>query len=92
MQQKNQNSPNPKHAPGKPSSDNPRSAQPKENFPGKAPDVYGDDRQHKGGQSPNQNPKRDSDHDSRRSAKQNQNPDDQHRDQRQDPARRDERA
>ncbi|MEX1108157.1 MAG: hypothetical protein WEC00_04520 [Dongiaceae bacterium] len=96
MQQKNPNSPNPKQAPGhSPShqSENPRGAQPKENFPGKAPNVYGDDRNQKPGQ-PHRNPKRDSEHHpdgDRRSAK-HQDPDDQRRDQRQDPARRDERA
>lgn len=94
MQQKNQNSPNPKQAPGQSPAGNQPGAQPKEHFPGKAPDVYGDERNQKPGQ-PNQNPKRDSEHnpdgDKGRSAK-HQNPDDQRRDQRQDPARRDERA
>jgi hypothetical protein len=92
MQPKNQNSPNPKQAPGHPGANQPK---PDEKFPGKAPDVYGDDRHQKPGHTPGQNPKRNQDHnpdgDPRRGA-QHRNPDDQRRDQRQDPQRQNERA
>jgi hypothetical protein len=89
MQPKNQNSPNPKQAPGA------NQPKPGENFPGKAPDVYGDERHQKPGHTPGQNPKRDKEHNpdgDRGRGAQHRNPDQQRRDHREDPARKNERA